>query len=286
MYRGLATTLLVALCGCAPQGAWQPTVSPTPGFENGIPRDAFSDGCRVEWDSLLLGIVSGALLDTDQLATAFLPGDQAVELNGSGGTTLAQVHLPSGTQQSEIQLQLGPPALVVSAPYEGPCPAGPCGDDGRGAPANPMRGNASPEQRALLRDEGIAGRISGRLYCGKGTELRFDWDLPEASISCPIDNWELKAADSATTWLDFAFQDLFATASFDGDQASELAGRHWLEVDLDENGALDSQELSAVSAESIGLAGPSHLADWLSAQATNLVSISEGSACSWSEEGS
>jgi len=284
MTRTIAATCVLALCGCSLEGAWQPTVSATPGFADGIPREAFADGCRVEWDSLLVGVAGGTLLDEDQLATASLPGDQAVELRGSGGTTLAQIHIPSRPSQSAVQLLLGPPGLVVSSPYDGPCPMDDCGDDGRGAPDNPVRGNASPEQRALLRDESIAGQVSGRLYCGKGTELRFQWDLPQATVACALEHWELEAADSAVTWLDFAFQNLFATAPLEPGEAPEFLGRPWLDADLDGNGVLDPSELIGVSAEALGLPGASTLDAWLDARVQGLVSLSDGTPCSWTEE--
>ncbi|HCP48361.1 MAG TPA: hypothetical protein DIU15_20150 [Deltaproteobacteria bacterium] len=285
MTRPLATLpLFLALIACGPQGAWQPTISPAPGFEHGIPRDAFSDGCWVEWDSLLIGIVSGTLLDSEQLATASLPSNQAVELRGSSGITLAQLHIPAATSPSSLHLRLGPPATVVSSPYEGPCPMGSCGDDGEGMPDNPVRGNASPEQRAVLRDADIAGRISGRLYCGKGTELAFQWDLDGAEISCAIDQWDLAPADSTTTWVDFAFHQLFASSPVEAGEDLELHGRPWLKADLDGNGVLSAEELATVSAETIGLPSPSTLDAWIAARSQELTSLAEGSPCSWTED--
>lgn len=230
--RALALSLTLLLGGCA-EGLWLPALSLPWGQLDGLESD---DGCDLRWEQALLGVPAGALLGADGAVGAELPGKQAFALDSDGPRTLGEIRAPQGWDYGAVRYDLGPVSQVSSSAYDGACVGDDCGSDHAGASA--VRGDASADQRQLLRDLGLAARLTFSVAC-EGDFVRVTLDAPPARVECPLpEDFEFEVSESRGTLLVLRPDRSLRS----GDQ---LLGLPWRDADTDGDGLLSSPELVA-----------------------------------------
>lgn len=258
------TTLLLVLLfgtGCA-EGYWQV------GF--GLPWEdrevaVLDDGCTVTWTTLLWSLDSGTLLgDEDVLATTDDP--LTVDLIEVPRVSWHAPGTRAGTTASTVLLVGRPPEEPVPTELDG-CWRDDCGTDNAGSDDSWAWGNADAAQREALRATGSAGRVAGRLQCGRRT-LAFSWDLPPSELTCALPpETEVPSRRSLTSWVR-----LDAAAPFTSGEGERL-GAPWLRAD-DGDGVLTDADLEAPA----GALGEGTLAEHLAATLEHAVAV-DGAEC-------
>ncbi len=215
---GLASILVGS--ACAP-GTWALGTWGEAYVEQGIPTDAFVDGCAVQFDTFLVQLRERALLAGDGTVAGAIEGAQVFDLIAPGPHPTGEVPVPAAHYDT-VRVRIGP-----------------------GAGATP--GNASPAQVAALGTS--AYHIAGTLTCGEDA-ASFSWAFEtDTTARCAPDGLTIPSGGRGDTELTVHADHLFYDALEDPDAV--LRGRALLDAD-DGDGTLTLAELSAVSVADLG----------------------------------
>jgi hypothetical protein len=223
MNRTLTLTLLL-LAACGGEGPWTLETYGEDFIEQGIPAEAFEDGCSASFDRFLVLIADRALLEDDGTAAASIDGAQVYDLVPAGPHEMATLTAPSGTWRG-VRAAIRPDSAATA-------------------------GNASEADVADLLAASASILITGSLTCGEDT-VTFEWPLDtRTTYTCDPENLVIGAGTDALTQLTVHGDHLFYDSLVDPEAV--LRAQAYVDAD-DGDGELTVAELAAAPVAPTGL---------------------------------
>jgi hypothetical protein len=208
--------LAVVLAACGAEGSWRTEVWGEPFIEQGIPAEAFADGCSVAFDSFVVVVSGRALVDDAGGVVASLDGAGVYDLTASGPHEMGVVSAPSGTWRG-MKVTVAPEASAAA-------------------------GNATADQVAAMVRREASILVQGTLTCND-IGRSFDWAFGTATdYACDPTNLVIPVEAAATTQLTIHGDHLFYDSLWAED--AEVRGLALWEADADENGSITQEELA------------------------------------------
>lgn len=214
--------LVLLLVGCG-GGTWELETWGEEYIEDGIPAEAFADGCSVTYDTFLVNFTERALHDGDGEHVGAIEGAQVYDLTQAGPHLMGSAEVPA-THYDEVEIVVGP-AVGATA------------------------GNATDDQVATMNDLGASVWVSGTLTCA--TEATFAWSFDtDTAYACEPDDLTVPAGGVARSQSTIHGDHLF----YDGleDPDAVVRGEAIVAADADGDGEVTQAELAAVPVAGLG----------------------------------
>lgn len=218
------TITLIALAGCAPEGAWSLQTWGEDYIEQQIPPSDFADGCSATYDTFQVALLEQGLVDGNGAFVAQVPSAQAFDLSLPGPHLVGSAPAPVGLYPI-VQARIAPSESLTA-------------------------GEIEPGEETRLAEQGWSIYAEGEVTCG-AESVRFAWGFEtDTTYVCVPEGLDVARGGAALSELTVHGDHLF----YDGleDPDAEVRGRAIVDADADADGWVTLEELQRVDVAPLG----------------------------------
>lgn len=213
------------LVGCGGEGSWSLEIWGEDYIAEGIPAEAFADGCEVTFERFQVVVADRALLSGDEEEVGALGGAEVWELTTEAEPAVMGTVTVPADFYDRLRAAVRPDGSATAA-------------------------NVSADDVATLTAAGGSIRVAGGLTCG-GTRVDFDWTFDTStSYLCEPDALTVPKGGAATSQLTLHGDHLFYDDLESPDAA--VRGEAIVAADTNSDGTVTQAELAAVSVPALG----------------------------------